>query len=122
LVTGGGRLLKSLFQARDVGDHLVEAGNRHDAQYGGSRGHQQYLAAFGPGALVRAHQRVKPGGIAKLGPGHIDHQRRVRGYSEKSRAEPGGVGDVDLLWCRHYRHASNHLNREPRLRHRRHPP
>jgi hypothetical protein len=105
-----------------VGNHLVEAGDGQDAQHRGAGGHQHYLAALGPGALVRAHEGVKPGGIAKLGPGHVDHQRLVRYRVEQCRAEPGGVGDIDLFGCRHHRHASNHLDREPGVRHRQHPP
>jgi hypothetical protein len=114
-----GRWREGLFQVWEVGDQAVDAGDREDAQDGSGTDDQQQLTTLGPGPLVRAHQDVKPGRIAILCLGHVDHQRHapVRGCFEQGRPQPGGIGDIDLLGRRHDGHTADHLDREASLRH-----
>jgi hypothetical protein len=85
----GGRLREGLIQGREVGDHAVNAGDREDAEDGRGGDSQQQFAAFGLGALVRRQQRMQPGRIAELGPGHVGHQDPVpvRGCLQQGRPQ-----------------------------------
>jgi len=98
---------------------VVDAGDREDAEDGRGADDQQQLTAVGLGPLVGAHQDVKPGRVAKLCLGHVDHQRPapVRGCFEQGRPQSGGIGDIDLLGRRHDGHTADHLNREAGFRH-----
>ena len=73
---------------------------------------------------MRADQDVKPGRVAKLGPGHVDHQRPAPGPGrfEQRRPQPGGIGDIDLLGRRHDARTAEHLNGEAGHRHLYHLP
>jgi hypothetical protein len=121
-VGGFDGLLQSLVEAGVVGYHLVDAGDRENALDSGARHRQQHRTTRGQGVLVRIHHDTKPGGITKPGPGHVDHERRrpARGCFHQSHPEPVSVGGVDLLRHRHDRHAPEHVNRKPDLKHRRH--
>jgi hypothetical protein len=105
-----------------MGYHLVDAGDRENAQDGSARHRQQHRATRGQGLLVRVHHDTKPGGITKPGTGHVDDERRgpARGCFRQSHPEPVSVGDVELLRHRHDRHALDHVNRKPDLKHRSH--
>jgi hypothetical protein len=70
-------LREGLVEAGEVGDHAVDAGQREDAEDGRGGDSQQQFAAFGLSALVRRQQRMQPGRIAELGPGHVDHEGPV---------------------------------------------
>jgi hypothetical protein len=70
-------LREGLVQAREVGDHAVNAGDRENAEDGSGGDDQQQLTALSLGALVRREQGMEPGGITELGPGHVDHERAV---------------------------------------------
>jgi cation diffusion facilitator family transporter len=113
---------ESLLQVRVNGDDAVHAGERDDAGDGLAGDDQAHLAAVGPRLPVRGDQGIQPGRVAEPGPGHVDHDQRVPGPGglEQGGPQPGGVGDVDLLGRRHDRHALDHLDREPDLRHLRH--
>jgi hypothetical protein len=50
-------------------------------------------------------------------PGGLEHRRFKQG-----RAQPGGIGNVDLLGSRHHRHAPDHLDGEVVLTHLHHLP
>ena len=103
---------------------VIDAGYRENAQDSGRRHCQQNRASRGQGLLVRVHHDAKPGGIAKPGPGHVDHERRgpARGCFRQRHPEPVRVGGVDLLRHGHDRHAPEHVNRKPDLNHRSHLP
>ena len=102
---------------------MIKAGDGEDTQDGRSADDQKILPAFGLGPFVRADERVKAGRVAELGPAHVDYQRSVpaRGGLEQNRPQPGGVGDIDLIACRHHGNARDYLDREPGIRHPRHP-
>ena len=101
-------------------DRLVSWGRRstlverEDAEDGRGGDSQQQFAAFGLGARAR-QQRMQPD----------ESQNRVRVMSTTQGPVPcaaastgpiaafPGVGDVDLLRCRHDRHAVDHLKGAP---------
>ena len=120
----GGCLREGLVHAVEGGDHAVDGGNREGTEDGRGGDGQQQLAAFGLGALVRREQGMKPGGITKLGPGHVHHEgpRPVRGCLQQGRPQLRGVGDVDLLRCRHDRDAADYLKGAQAITHLRHLP
>src|ERR1700704_5258390 len=57
--------------------------------------------------FVRGDQGVQPGRIAKLGLGHVDHERAgsVRGCFEQGRPQTVSIGDVDLCGRGYHGHA-----------------
>jgi hypothetical protein len=59
----GGRLREGPVQAREVGDHAVNAGDRENAEDGSGGDDQQQLAAFTLGALLRRQQGMDRGRI-----------------------------------------------------------
>jgi len=117
-------LREGLVQAGKGGDHAVDGGEREDTEDGRGGDGQQQLAAFGLGVPVRRQQGMHPGRIAELGPGHVDHEGPVPvcGCLQQGRPQLRGVGDVDLLRCRHDRHAADHLKGAPAVAHLHHLP
>jgi hypothetical protein len=55
-------------------------------------------------------------------PGRFEPGRFEPRRFKQGRAQPGGIGDVDLLWGRHHRHAPDHLDGEVVLTHLHHLP
>src|ERR1700758_208694 len=53
-----GCLRESLLEVREVGNQVVDASDREDAQDGNGGDDQQHLTALGLGLLVRAYQDV----------------------------------------------------------------
>jgi hypothetical protein len=102
-----------------VGEHLINAGDRKDAQHGVSGDHQQDAAAFRLRPPVRADQRMKAGRVAEPGPAHVDHHNSApaRRGIEQRRPQPGGIGDVDLFGRDNDGDTPDHLDREPDLIH-----
>jgi hypothetical protein len=70
-------LREGLADAGEGGDHAVDGGHREHAEDGRGGDSQQQSAAFGLGPLVRRQQRMQPGRITELGPGHVDHEGSV---------------------------------------------
>jgi hypothetical protein len=118
------RRRERFFQAGEVRDHAVQAGYGEDPQDGRAGGDQPYFTAAGFGPLVRRHQRVNAGRVTELGPAHVDHQPPgpVHGRLKQRGPQPVGIGDIDLFGRHHHRHAVDHLDREPGLRHPRPSP
>jgi hypothetical protein len=68
---------------------------------------------------VRGDQGVQAGGVAELGPCHVDHERAVPVGAglEQGRSQLFSVSDVDLLGRGHHGHAPDEVNRKAAVRH-----
>ena len=105
----GAGVREGLVQAGEGGDHTVNGGEFEHAQDGSGGADQQQLATFALGSLVRGQQDMQPGRVAEPGRGHVQRERPVpvRACLEQGQPQRRGVGDVDLLRCRHDRHAAD---------------
>jgi len=112
-------LREGLLQAREVGDHAVDARDRENAQDGSGGDDQQQLTALRLGTLVRREQGMKPGRITKPGPGHVGHERPVpvRGHLQQGRPQRVGVDAGYLTRTRTGRRVRCTVNRDSVFRH-----